>query len=88
MKLKSDTMITLEEFKYICECVNKIPERFQKEFLEEAIGFENIEIDGLSFDEKSTRKNTEYYVSEIMPELTEEERELVYENFMILEVIN
>ena len=41
-----------EEFKYIEKCVNSIPKKFRKEFVEEVLGFEHI-VDGISFEKLS-----------------------------------
>ena len=62
-------MVSFEEWKYINDCMNELPKKFQKEFFEEVLGFEQVEIDGLSFDIQSVRKNFEYYLDEICDEL-------------------
>ena len=58
-------MITFEDWKYINECIEQIPEKYQKEFFEECLGFDFVEVDGLCFDKKTVRKNMEMFLDSI-----------------------
>lgn len=64
---------------YIVEkCLEMLPKRFHKEFVDEVI------VDEYSI--QNLRKVFEYYISEIFEELTDVEKEPLYEDFFFIEL--
>ena len=71
-------MITLEDWEWINHCVTDLPKRFRREFFEEVLGFEQVEIDGLQFNQKTVSKNYTTYLSEIYNDLTMDEKKKMF----------
>ena len=70
----------LNTLEYINEILEDLPKRFHKEFVEEVLFIEN------NMCAHDVRKIYEYYLEDIIPEMTEEEKSKIFVNLVQIEI--